>query len=202
MNYDNRSLSLGSVELGYRIEGVPGAVAIVLMHGLNSHSGTWRKNIPYLARREGAFIVAPSLPPHRGAVGLSPEAVDAYAGQVLALLSNLGIDKATLVGNSMGGWVAMRMVSKNPGLASSVVLEDTAGTGSDDVRRLSETGVPVLIIWGSVDEIIPVSKAHDLNAGLAHSRLEVLDAVGHVPHWEAPDAFNELVGRFVGGGRP
>ena len=63
MIYDNRSVSVGSASIGYRIEG-EGARKILLLHGLNSHSGTWRKNISALAR--DATVVAPSLPPHRG----------------------------------------------------------------------------------------------------------------------------------------
>jgi pimeloyl-ACP methyl ester carboxylesterase len=190
------------VELGYRAEGEPRVDATVLLHGLNSHSGTWRKNVSYLALREGAFILAPSLPPHRGGDVLTSEEIEIYAGQVSALLSSQGVERATIVGNSMGGWVAMRLVSKDPDLALRVVLEDTAGVGSEDVRRLGDTGLPVLIVWGAADAITPVAWAHDLHADLAGSRLEVFDGVGHVPHWEAPATFNDLVGRFVTERRP
>ena len=128
---------------------------------------------------------------------MTSEDIEIYAGHVSALLSSQGVEKATIVGNSMGGWVAMRLVSKDRDLASRIVLEDTAGVGSEDVRHLGESDTPVLIVWGGADEITPVAQAHALHTDLAGSRLEIFDGVGHVPHWEAPDAFNELVGRFV-----
>src|ERR1700733_12692564 len=104
--YDNRSVSVGSVRIGYRIEG-EGARKILLLHGLNSHSGTWRKNISALAR--DATVVAPSLPPHKG--GGTPELAGLYADQVSAVCADAGIEGAEVVGNSMGGWVAMRLLS-------------------------------------------------------------------------------------------
>jgi hypothetical protein len=57
--------------------------------------------------------------------------------------------------------------------------------------------VPTLIVWGSADAIIPVEHgiaAHDL---IDHSRLEVIDGVGHLPHVEAPAEFIEVLGTFI-----
>ncbi|MDA4112552.1 MAG: alpha/beta hydrolase [Thaumarchaeota archaeon] len=193
MNYDNRSISFGSVHLGYRVEG-EGARKIVLLHGLNSHSGTWRKNISALAR--DSTVVAPSLPPNRSGEATS-ELAGLYADHVSAVCADAGIEGAAVVGNSMGGWVAMRLLSVHRELVSRVVLEDTAGSGSDDVRVLEASAIPVLIVWGGSDLLLPVSAGLELHSRLSGSELRVIPNAGHVPHWETPEEFNGAVGTFL-----
>lgn len=195
MNYDNRSVSVGSVRLGYRIEG-EGSRKILLLHGLNSHSGTWRKNISSLA--QDATVVAPSLPPSQGR-GI-PELAGLYADHVSAICADAGIGGAEVVGNSMGGWVAMRLLSMHRELVSRVVLEDAAGSESpDDVRALEAARVPVLIVWGERDGLIPVSAGRELHSRLPGSELHIIPNAGHVPHWETPEEFNGVVGTFLRG---
>jgi pimeloyl-ACP methyl ester carboxylesterase len=195
LNYDNRSVSLGSVRLGYRVEG-EGARKILLLHGLNSHSGTWRKNIAALAR--DATVVAPSLPPDRSGQATS-ELAGLYADEVSAVCADAGIEGAEVVGNSMGGWVAMRLLSVHRELVSRIVLEDTAGSGSDDVQALEAAAVPVLIVWGESDELLPVSAGRELHSRLPGSELRIIRNAGHVPHWETPEEFNSTVGAFLRG---
>src|SRR5271155_3827146 len=151
MNYDNRTVPVGGVELGDRTEG-RGNRKILLLHGLNSHSGTWRKTFPAFVSRYSLF--APSLPPHIGKV--SPALVEEYSGYVGEMSRKLGITDATVIGNSMGGWIGMRLASLHGGIVSRLVLEDTAGARSQDAKALGDAGIPVLIVWGEVDDVLPV----------------------------------------------
>lgn len=57
--------------------------------------------------------------------------------------------------------------------------------------------VPVMIVWGSQDLIIPVSHAHAAHETIGTSRLEILPGVGHFPHVEAPDQFVEVLNDFL-----
>ncbi|MEM9513953.1 MAG: alpha/beta fold hydrolase [Actinomycetota bacterium] len=57
--------------------------------------------------------------------------------------------------------------------------------------------VPTLIMWGANDAIIPVEHGERAHEAIEHSRLEVLDGVGHFPHVEAPELFVELLGDFI-----
>jgi pimeloyl-ACP methyl ester carboxylesterase len=98
----------------------------------------------------------------------------------------------------MGGWVAMRLLSKHRGLVSRVVLEDTAGSDSADVGTLERSQIPVLIVWGESDGVLPVSSATELHSRLPRSELRVIAGAGHVPHWETPEAFIGVLGEFLG----
>jgi pimeloyl-ACP methyl ester carboxylesterase len=192
MNYDNGVARVGPTEFGYRAEGV-GERKILLLHGGNSHSGTWRKTFPALVHEY--TVVAPSLPPHTGEVSAS--LVERYSGYVEEMSRELGITNATVVGNSMGGWIGMRLASLKRGIVSRLVLEDTAGASSEEAKSLEGAGIPVLIIWGENDDVLPVSEGHGLHSRLSGSELKVVQGARHVPHWEEPDVFNRLVADFL-----
>jgi pimeloyl-ACP methyl ester carboxylesterase len=194
MNYDNRSVRMRGIEIGYRVEG-NGGRNIVLLHGLNSHSGTWRKTFPSLV---GEFtVLAPSLPHHKGRAG--PELADTYAEMVASVCEEAGARQASIIGNSMGGWVAMRMIARGEIRADRLVLEDSAGADSDDPDSVGRAGVRALIVWGESDGVLPLALGKDLSSRLPSSELRVVPGAGHVPHWEAPDLFNGLVGTFLRG---
>ncbi len=57
--------------------------------------------------------------------------------------------------------------------------------------------VPVLVVWGSDDPIIPVEHAHLLHAALPTSRLEIFDGAGHFPFRTDPDRFLRVLTEFV-----
>jgi len=62
--------------------------------------------------------------------------------------------------------------------------------------------VPVMIVWGSQDEIIPVEHARAAHREMPRSRLEIFEGVGHFPHAEQPDHFVRLVDDFIAQNRP
>jgi pimeloyl-ACP methyl ester carboxylesterase len=62
--------------------------------------------------------------------------------------------------------------------------------------------VPTLIVWGDNDLIIPVSHAHTAHEAIAHSRLEILDGVGHFPHVESPERFVDVLVDFLRSTQP
>jgi pimeloyl-ACP methyl ester carboxylesterase len=62
--------------------------------------------------------------------------------------------------------------------------------------------MPVLIIWGDRDPIIPVHHAEHAHRAIRGSHLEVFDRVGHLPQLEVPDRFVAAVERFLGENEP
>ncbi len=57
--------------------------------------------------------------------------------------------------------------------------------------------VPVQIIWGAEDVVVPVSHARMAHAAMPGSRLEIFDQSGHFPFHDDPDRFIEVVERFI-----
>ncbi|HET9162774.1 MAG TPA: alpha/beta fold hydrolase [Solirubrobacterales bacterium] len=57
--------------------------------------------------------------------------------------------------------------------------------------------VPVLIVWGARDSIIPVRHGKDAARAIPGSRLEVFEDIGHLPQLEAPGRFIAVLERFL-----
>jgi pimeloyl-ACP methyl ester carboxylesterase len=62
--------------------------------------------------------------------------------------------------------------------------------------------MPVLVIWGDHDGIIPVEHAHVAHAAMPGSRLSVYEGAGHFPHHAEPERFVQEVSEFVAGTDP
>ncbi len=92
---------------------------VVLLHGIGGELGVWEPMLEPLARTRD--IVAVDLPGFGGSPALTdvPPTPVALAGAVGVLLTELGIDRAHLVGNSLGAWVAFELA--RAGRAESVL---------------------------------------------------------------------------------
>ena len=78
----------------------------------------------------------------------------------------------------------------------AVVGTDGQRVGAADRLYLAE-GVPVLIIWGENDRMIPVHHAEHAHQAIPGSRLEIFEGVGHLPQFEAPGRFVAVLERFL-----
>ena len=65
------------------------------------------------------------------------------------------------------------------------------------VDKLECLKLPVMIVWGAQDQILPVSHAYRASKAAAHVRLQVFDQCGHWPHIEKASEFNSLVLKFL-----
>ena len=75
-------------------------------------------------------------------------------------------------------------------------------TGYDLLHRLPRVEVPVLLIWGRDDLVVPASDAVGYHQRLADSRIEIFDDCGHVPMAERPVRFNRLLDQFLSAADP
>jgi pimeloyl-ACP methyl ester carboxylesterase len=99
---------------------------IVLLHGLGADTESWQFNIAALAAKY--HVVAPD----QIGFGKSDKPflkyrVGTYTDFLDKFLSELNIEKASLVGNSLGGWIAADFALKYPARVERIVLVDAAG---------------------------------------------------------------------------
>jgi pimeloyl-ACP methyl ester carboxylesterase len=103
---------------------------IVLVHGITSTSATWANVLPYLA--EQFTVIAPDLLGHgESAKPRGDYSLGAYASGVRDLLIALGHDRATFVGHSLGGGVAMQLAYQFPEHCDRLVLVSSGGLGRE-----------------------------------------------------------------------
>jgi pimeloyl-ACP methyl ester carboxylesterase len=251
---------------------------LLLIHGMAGTLENWQEVIEPLARHH--TVIAPDLPGHgTSAPGGGDYSLGALAAGLRDLLIALGRDRATLVGHSLGGGIAMQFSYQFPEMTERLVLVSSGGLGSEVSRVLRAAalpganlfiaatagpgrtagsavarglaavglrpnadvaevargyasladpdrraaflatlravvstngqrvhagdrlylaeGVPVLIIWGEHDPMIPVHHGEQAHQAIPGSRLEIFDRVGHLPQLEAPGRFVAALERFL-----
>jgi pimeloyl-ACP methyl ester carboxylesterase len=103
---------------------------VVLIHGITSSSRTWRAIMPALAERY--TVIAPDLLGHgTSAKPRGDYSLGAYASGIRDLLVALEIPRATVVGHSLGGGVAMQFAYQFPERIERLVLVDSGGLGGE-----------------------------------------------------------------------
>ena len=80
-------------------------------------------------------------------------------------------------------------------------LRSVVGTEGQRVAALDRLylaeALPLLIVWGENDPIIPVEHAREAHAQLPQSRLEIFADTGHIPQLERPGRFIAVLERFL-----
>jgi pyruvate dehydrogenase E2 component (dihydrolipoamide acetyltransferase) len=240
------------------------ATPIIFVHGFGADLNAWMFNQPAFAETRRA--IAPDLPGHGGSTKQLDKAVDpeSFAADLDRALAALGIDKAHLVGHSMGGAIALVFAQWQPDRVASLSLIAPAALGPEinadfisgfvraqrrremqevlallvhdpalvsramveDVLRykrldgvqaalealaaewfpngvqrlglaasLAGLSMPVQVIWGRDDRIIPVAHAEALADRVP---VHILNAAGHLPHMEKSGEVNRLLTRLIG----
>lgn len=251
-----------------RGEGEP----IILLHGFFYDSYLWEENINVLAQNFKVYAL------DLWGCGYSTRepleyGYQLYTNQLLLFMNSLGIERASLVGQSMGGGTAMMFCLQHRHRVNKLLLVDPAGLSnslplaakfvnlphlgeffmglsvdalrrdtlsdifihnknlvtdeyfenvtrfhkiehtveailaiqrknffdklSDEITRLAEVDVPILIVWGREDKGIPLACGQQMHRILKGSRLEIIDNAGHIPNFERPQEFNRLAVEFL-----
>jgi pimeloyl-ACP methyl ester carboxylesterase len=136
-------VKIDGVDIHYRDEGQ--GPPLVLLHGSSSSLHTWDGWVAKLV--DHRRIVRLDLPGY----GLTGPATNKdysaarYARVVVALLDRLGIHRADVAGNSLGGRVALTMALDHPAYVGRLVLVDAAGLSGQRLPKIFRlAGTPVL----------------------------------------------------------
>ncbi len=253
--------------------------AVLLLHGLGCDHTTWESVIETLARRY--TVIAPDLLGHgQSDKPRADYTLGGFANGMRDLLTVLGIDKATVIGHSFGGGVAMQFAYQFPERTERLMLVASGGLGPDvspairaistpgfrqvmsvltlpgirhagkaGLRALSATGLsltrdldevaeiydtfrdpqarhavrhvvravvdwqgqivtmadraylteamPMWVVWGRNDRVIPVRHANAAAQLAPNARVEVIPDSGHFPHKDHPQRFARIVNDFI-----
>jgi len=125
---DLRELSIHDQRITYRSAG--SGPVLLLIHGMAGSATTWRQVIAGLAAR--FTVVAPDLLGHGGSDKPQGDySLGAFACTLRDLLVALGHERATVVGQSLGGGVAMQFSYQYPERTERIVLVGSGGLGRE-----------------------------------------------------------------------
>jgi pimeloyl-ACP methyl ester carboxylesterase len=124
---EERAAEIKDVRLRYYVggEGPP----LILVHGLGGAAANWAEMVPLLVDRHRLLV--PDLPGHAGSPPFPAAAtLDPYADRVDRLAELESIDRAAVVGHSLGGLVGLRLAVNYPQRVEALVLTASAGIRS------------------------------------------------------------------------
>jgi 3-oxoadipate enol-lactonase len=116
-------ITVDGVRLACHLWGAADAPALVLLHGLGGQASTWDTVAPELAR--SFRVLAIDLRGHGDSDRPGDYSFELMRDDVLGVLGQLGLDRVSLLGHSMGGTVAYLIAQQEPDRISRLILEDT-----------------------------------------------------------------------------
>jgi len=126
---------INGIEVNFVDVSAPNASAVVLIHGFPFSHEMWTPQIQALQKQYR--IVAYDLRGHGSSgVGDGQYMLEFFVDDLLALLDYLKIERALLCGLSMGGYIALRMVERNPERVGALILADTQAKADSNEARL------------------------------------------------------------------
>lgn len=237
---DERWVSVRGVPIRYLEAGPRDGTALVLVHGLGDSAETWSGVLAALAREHR--VIVPDLVGF-GRTPIPPEGMhfSALADYFSGFIAALGTERVVLVGNSLGGAVAMRHAARHPEQIARLFLLNTAGIPFGDVaifmpknradareliavsggamqrvpgfilddliRRSTDPArsaylaspertdvtaelpgltMPLTVIWGERDRLIPLSVAELIRSIHPGTEIITIPNAGHIPQGDAP----------------
>jgi pimeloyl-ACP methyl ester carboxylesterase len=138
--YAVRHIELHGHDVTYRMAGE--GPAVVLVHGLAGSSTTWKYVMPVLAEH-GYTVIAPDLLGHgESAKPRGDYSLGAYASGIRDLMVALDVEKASFVGHSLGGGVAMQLAYQFPERCERLALVASGGLGKEVNLFLRAVSLP------------------------------------------------------------
>ena len=251
-------VELAGARLRFLKLGDGGGDPVLFLHGYGADLNNWLFNQPAMAANHTTYAL--DLPGHGGsAKAVGEGTIASLAAAVLAFMQSQDIARAHLIGHSMGGAVALALVTGQPDKVASATLVCPAGLGPEiamdyidgfigasrrkklepvlqmlvanpdlvtgemieDVLkykrldgvdaalrtlrdalfpggkqglvlkdRLAEAQVPIQVLWGRQDRVVPASHGQDLPARV---QVTVFEDAGHLAHMEKAGEVNAAI---------
>ena len=260
---ERASIAAGTVKTGYLAAG--SGQPVLLLHGDGAGAIVWYSVIGSLSSH--FRVIAPDIVGYGESEKPSAQYDRPFFCAWLGyLLGALRLHKTALVGNSLGGAIALQFTVEHPEQVSKLALVDSSGLGelrrvppgvflatlfynvfpsrwaslwlsryallnpqsvdkamaqySREVKKMpggtrafwqgrgrANTRIPAdqlgqirqetLIVWGKEDRYFPASQAESAAKAISHARLHIIPDAGHVPFLDQPEAFNDVLVRFL-----
>ena len=132
--------------------------AIILLHGYPLCRTMWQPQVKALSG-VGFRVVAPDLRGFgRSALPPGPVTMDAYADDVIALMDELGLGRAVVVGMSMGGYVLFNLLERYPKRLAGAVFSVTRAAADDAAGKLRRSALAQEVAEGRPQAVVDAFK--------------------------------------------
>ncbi len=112
--------------------GEPTAEPMILLHGSSMNSAMWFGDIKEFYKQHHVFAIDMPGEPGRSEEIQYPFDTDDYSNWLCSVMDKLNLDKAVIVGISLGGWLATKFAVNHLSRVSKLILLCPAGIGSQN----------------------------------------------------------------------
>jgi pimeloyl-ACP methyl ester carboxylesterase len=126
---------INGIDCEASLTGPQGAPALALLHGFPFSKELWKSQVPALSR-EFRVLSYDLRGMGKSSLGKAPQPLESYVDDLLALMDKLRLPQAALCGLSMGGYVALRAVQREPGRFSALALCDSKAEADGNAAKL------------------------------------------------------------------
>jgi abhydrolase domain-containing protein 14 len=166
---------------------------LLFLHGKAFQAETWKELGTLEAGINGGFsLVALDLP----GFGKSPEAELVPAKVINGVMKALDMERAIVIGPSMGGKIAIEFTLENPEKVAGLVLIGAVGV-QENRDHLKELPAKTLIVWGENDQISDPANGTVLNKEVSGSQLVIFKGAKHPCYLEQPELWHNTLLNFV-----
>jgi pimeloyl-ACP methyl ester carboxylesterase len=182
-------LSLGNFRCRAILNHADG-IPVVFLHGYTFTSEIWRKinalealgtAIPYAALDMSYGMNSECNPRTR-----DPEANISLVAD--AVLKIFGQTEPIIVGASLGGYIALKYAIRHP-VTGLLLIAPVESDDGDLIRSFHKLTMPVLIVYGSEDNIVSLREMKQLSHALPNGKLVVYEKAAHPAYLSCPDYF-------------
>lgn len=197
---------VNDVQLYYELHGAEGKPVVLFLHGLGSSVRDWELQIPAFA--SDYRVLAVDMRGHgRSDKPQGPYSMPGFVRDVIGLLDQLHIDKAHVVGLSMGGMIAFQMAVDHPERIQSMVIVNSgpavvAHTIKDrfnvwmrffivrvmGMKKMGETLAPRLFVDADQEAL----RQTFISRWAENDARAYLDAMRAIVGWTVEDKINQI----------
>jgi len=136
------TLTYKQTELFYTSKGIGNP--LVFLHGFLESSKIWEPFIDELSKKRQVICI--DLPGHGKSGNLNPvHTMELYADAVHVILKHLKVEKISLVGHSMGGYVSLAFCEKFPDLMERLVLLNSSPAPDSEEKKINRDKAIALV---------------------------------------------------------
>ena len=166
---------------------------LILMHGTGGHLEAFAKNFRGLVGA-GYRVIVYDYPGHGWTTTAESDLeIDDYIDHLIGLMDALGVERAHLSGESLGGWVAIKFAARHPDRVDRLILNTPGGTLTstevmERIRALSQAAaddpseehIRVRLEWlmadpkSVTDELVAIRRGVYSRPGFAESMRHIL----------------------------
>ncbi|HLF45482.1 MAG TPA: alpha/beta fold hydrolase [Chitinophagaceae bacterium] len=146
---NNLSMTINNLAVSYNDHGPEDAPAVIFIHGFPFNKSSWDRQVEIL--KDDFRVIAYDVRGHGNSdPGIGEFFIELFVNDLFRMMDKLNIERATLCGLSMGGYIALSAIVKHPQRVEALLLSDTQCTADTaegkekrmmTIENIKKTGV-------------------------------------------------------------